>query len=68
MSEDLAANEVSAEQDYVGRLYVQLDEQLAHARAALDRTARSATVGTPGALPHRARRVHADVRAARAHA
>ena len=48
-----AARELAAEQDYVGRLYLQLDDLLEQARAALDRTAREGTVGTPGARAER---------------
>ncbi len=48
-----AEREVAAEQAHVGRLYIQLDELLLRAKAALDRTARSGTVGTPGARAER---------------
>ena len=37
----------------MARLYLQLDDLLAQAQAALDRTARSSTAGTPGALAER---------------
>jgi DNA helicase IV len=50
---DSARREVAAEQAHVSRLYVLLDELRTHARAALDRTARSGTVGTPGARSER---------------
>ena len=45
--------ELAVEQTHVSRLYVQLDELLVEATAALDRTARSSTVGTPGARAER---------------
>ena len=50
---DALDRELAVEQSHVGRLYLQLDEMLARARASLDRTARSSTVGTPGARAER---------------
>ncbi|MCW2495338.1 ATP-binding domain-containing protein [Jatrophihabitans sp.] len=47
------AEEVAVEERHVVRLYLQLDELLVQAQAALDRTARSSTVNTPGALAER---------------
>ena len=47
------AREIAGEQRHVSRLYTQLDELLAQAEASLDRTARSSTVGTPGARAER---------------
>ncbi len=44
---------MAIEQAHVSRLYLQLDDQLERAKATLDRTARSATVGTPGARAER---------------
>ncbi|MBE7189476.1 MAG: AAA family ATPase [Jatrophihabitans endophyticus] len=49
----MARREVAAEQRYVGRLYEQLDDLREQAGSALDRTARSGTVGTPGARAER---------------
>ena len=49
----IVEREVALEQTHVSRLYVQLDDLLERAKAALDRTARSGTVGTPGALTER---------------
>ncbi|MGN6608313.1 MAG: HelD family protein [Jatrophihabitans sp.] len=49
---DVAA-ELAVEQAHVSRLYVELDAARADARAALDRTARSGTAGTPGARSER---------------
>jgi DNA helicase IV len=48
-----AAREIAHEQAHVSRLYARLDELRAEARAALDRTARSATTGTFGARAER---------------
>jgi DNA helicase IV len=45
--------ELAVEQTHLSRLYVKLDELLVQTRAALDRTARSSTVGTPGARAER---------------
>ena len=39
--------ELAVEQTHLSRLYVKLDELLVQTRAALDRTARSSTVGSP---------------------
>jgi DNA helicase IV len=52
-SAGIAAHEIAVEQTHISRLYAQLDELLAQARAALDRTSRSSTVGTPGARSER---------------
>jgi DNA helicase IV len=46
-------HEIALEQQHVTRLYLQLDDLLEQARAALDRTSRSGTVGTPGARAER---------------
>src|SRR4051812_2003823 len=48
-----ARREIALEQEHVSRLYLQLDELRTQARAALDRTARGGTVGTPGARTER---------------
>ena len=50
---EVAAAEIALEQVHVSRLYAQLDAMLKDARAALARTASSATVGTPGARTER---------------
>ncbi|MGI8680384.1 MAG: HelD family protein [Jatrophihabitans sp.] len=46
-------SEIAVEQVHVTRLYGQRDQLLDDARRALDRTARSGTVGTPGARAER---------------
>src|SRR4051794_35463907 len=48
-----AQAEVGVEQAHVSRLYAQLDVLRTEAKAAFDRTASSATVGTPGARAER---------------
>ena len=50
---DIAASEIALEQAHVSRLYDERDALLAHAQDRLDRTARSSTVGTPGARAER---------------
>src|SRR5690349_3177510 len=47
------AAQIAAEQAHISRLYTELDVLRAQAKAALDRTAASATVGTPGARAER---------------
>src|SRR5205814_1810195 len=51
--DETAAREIAIEQAHVSRLYDELDVLRAEAKAALDRTASSATVGTPGARAER---------------
>ena len=51
--EGTAEHEIAVEQRHVARLYLQLDDLLVQAQEALDRTARSSTVNTPGALAER---------------
>jgi DNA helicase IV len=52
-SEQVLSAQLAIEQAHVGRLYLQLDDLLEQARDALDRTARSSTVNTPGAMAER---------------
>jgi len=51
--DETAAQEIAIEQAHVSRLYAELDVLRTEAKAALDRTASSATVGTPGARAER---------------
>ncbi len=51
--ESATQHEIEAEQHHVTRLYTQLDELTVAARASLERTVGSATVGTPGARAER---------------
>lgn len=51
--DDLTEREIAVEQEHVSRLYLHLDELRRRTAADLDRTAHSATVGTPGARAER---------------